>query len=150
MKRIPVLLALALCTAATMRAEDRWAFKGTVIKMQMIDCVVSGFKASMSGVSGSPARCPEYTVIGPNVVYVMVGRNSEAFMPLAENLNFEVRKQEIVLSDKTSSKFAIQQMTLRSDWEREEARKELEAEALERSVTYELRHPPRSSFTASK
>jgi hypothetical protein len=151
MKRIPVLLVLALCAAATLRAEDQWVFKGTVIKMQMTECIAStGFKVAMGGRPASAGSCPEYIVMSPKVVYVMVGRHTDAFIPLAENLDFVVQKNEILISETSKSRFVIRQMTLRSDWEREEERKELMAKALERSVTYELRNPPRGTLTAAR
>lgn len=149
MKRIPVLLILALCSAVSMRAEDGWSFKGTVIKMQMTECVVVGFKAKMSGQPPSVSSCPEYTVMSPTVVYVVLGRHADAFIPLAENMDFMVRKNEILISEKSKSRFVIQKMTLRSDWEREEERKELMDQAAERSVSYELRNPPRNTLTAA-
>jgi hypothetical protein len=36
-------------------------------------------------------------------------------------------------------------MTLRAEWDREEARKELQSRYMERSVNYEVRNPPRAS-----
>lgn len=92
-----------------------------------------------------PVSCPEYTIVGDKVVYVVVGRHAEEFMPLAENMDFLIRKNELVLfseDEKARSRFTIQQMTLRGDWEREEARREAEARAMERSASYELRNPP--------
>jgi len=150
MKRIPFLLIVALCAATTMKAEDHWSFKGRVIKMQMTECIVNtGFRASMSGKPASVASCPVYTVMSPTVVYVMIGRQTEAFMPLAESLDFVVHKNEVLVGQKSKSRFVIQEMALRSDWEREEERKELMAKALERSVNYEARNPPRGTLTAA-
>ena len=152
MKRIPLLLALALCAAATVQAENNRSFKGTVLKMQMTDCLVStGFKVAMSGRPASVGSCPEYTVISPTVVCVVVGRRTGDFIPLEEEVEFVVRKNELLSNAESKSRFIIQQMTLRGDWEREEARKELAAEALERSVSRERGNPPRDAmFTATK
>ena len=64
------------------------------------------------------------------VVYVVVGRRTQEFIPLAEDLDFVIRNNEIVIfsdDEKTKSRFVIQQMMLRADWDREEQRKELEA-----------------------
>jgi glucosamine 6-phosphate synthetase-like amidotransferase/phosphosugar isomerase protein len=110
----------------------------------------TGFMATMSGVP-APAgiTCPEYTLMSDKVVYVVVGRRTEEFIPLAENMVFLIRKNEIVLfsdDEKTKSRFSIQRMMLRADWDREEERKELAAAIMERSVNYEARNPPRTSM----
>ncbi len=129
MKRITLLFVFVLGAAALMQAQGHWSFKGTVIKMRMADCTAQhGFIAAMSGTSVQPGKnCPEYTILSDKVVYVVVGRRAEEFMPLAENMDFLVRKNELVIfseDEKLASHFAIQQMTLRADWDREQARKE--------------------------
>jgi len=81
-----------------------------------------------------------------------VGRHAEEFIPLAEDLEFLIRKNELVLfsdDEKTKSRFFVQQMTLRTDWERDEERKELAARMMERSVNYETRNPPRGSMISA-
>ena len=120
----------------------------------MTDCVAPrGFKASMSGGGAAVGTtCPEYTVMSNRVVYVVVGRRTEEFIPLAEETDFLIRNNEIVIfsdDEKTKSRFVIQQMTLRADWDREQERKELEARMMERSVNYEVRNPPRASVLAT-
>ncbi len=150
MKRVSLLFILALCLPAAVQAENKWSFKGTVVKMEMTECIVAtGFKASLAGRPASVASCPEYTVMSPTVVYVVVGRHTEAFIPLAQDMDFLVRDNEVLISEKAKSRFVIQTMTLRSDWEREDERKELLARALERSVSYELRNPPRATMIAA-
>ena len=147
MKRRTLLFVFVLCAAAVTQAQSRWSFKGTVIRMRMTDCVaLSSFKASFQAVPMSGMSCPEYTVVSSNVVYVVLGRHTEEFIPLAENMDFAVRKNEIVTfsnDEKAKSRFMVQQMILRADWEREEQRKELEAQMMERSISYEVRNPPR-------
>lgn len=148
MKRIAWLWVFLLGAAVVMQAQNKWAFKGTVIKMRMAECAAQhSFMAVMSGVP-APAglTCPEYTVMSDKVVYVVVGRRLEEFMPLAENLEFLIRKNELIIfsdDEKTKSHFVIQQMMLRADWDREEQRKDLAARMMERSVSYEVRNPPR-------
>jgi hypothetical protein len=154
MKRIVLLLIFAFSTAAGLQAQADWSFKGTVIKMEMADCVVQrNFMVAMSGVAVSGgATCPQYTVMSDKVVYVVVGRHSEEFIPLAENKVFLIRKNELVIfsdDEKTKSRFAIQRMTLRADWDREKERKELEAKIMERSVNYEVRNPSHSSVLST-
>jgi hypothetical protein len=154
MKRITLLFVFVLGAAAMLQAQGMWSFKGTVIKMRMADCVAQhSFLAAVSGVPAPVgASCPEYTVMGDKVVYVVVGRRAEEFIPLAENIDFLIRKNELVIfsdDEKTKSRFVIQQMTLRGDWEREQERKEMEARMRERSVSYEVRNPPRASMVSA-
>ena len=150
MKRVSLLFVLALCVPATVVAENEWSFKGTVVKMEMTECMqATGFKAAMAGRPAAVANCPQYTVMSPTVVYVVLGRHTQAFIPLAQDLDFQVRKNEVLVGEKSKSGFVIQTMTLRSDWEREEERKALLAQALERSVSYELRNPPKPPLLAS-
>lgn len=154
MKRIVFLFIFALSAGAALQAQGNWSFKGTVTNMRMTDCVMQrGFMATMSGVS-APAgvTCPEYTLKSDKVVYIVVGRRSEEFIPLAENMVFLIRKNQIVLfsdDEKTKSCFSIQRMVLRADWDREEERKELAARMMERSVNYEVRNPPRTPMLST-
>lgn len=150
MKRIALLFIFAFSAAAGVQAQTNWSFKGTVIKMRTTDCVnPRGFMAAMSGANVAGGTCPEYTVMSDKVVYIVVGRRSEEFIPLAEGKQFLVRNNKLVIfsdDEKNKSFFAIQQMTLRADWEREEERKELQAKMMERSVNYEARNPPRAAM----
>jgi hypothetical protein len=154
-KRVSLLFIFVMCAAALVQAQGSWSFKGTVIKMRMADCAAQhSFMVAMSGVPAqTAATCPEYTVMSDKVVYVVVGRHTEEFIPLAENMEFLIRKNELIIladDEKAKSRFVIQQMTLRADWDREQARKELETKMMERSVNYELRNPPRTSMVSSR
>jgi hypothetical protein len=153
MKRIAFLFVFALSAAAVMQAQSQWSFKGTVIRMRMTGCVLqSGFKASFEANPMTVGSCPEYTVMSSKVVYVVVGRRTQAFIPLAEDLDFVIRDNEIVNfsnDEKAKSRFVIQQMMLRGDWDREQERKELEARVMERSVSYEVRNPPRTTMASA-
>jgi hypothetical protein len=154
MKRVTLVFIFVCSAAALLQAQGHWSFKGTVTRMRMTDCTTQrGFMAAMSGTPAQVAgTCPEYTVVSDKVVYVVVGRRAEEFIPLAENLEFLIRKNELVLfsdDEKAKSHFAIQQMTLRAEWDREEARKELATRMMERSVSYETRNPPRASMVSS-
>ena len=120
----------------------------------MTDCTAQ--HSFMAAMSGTPAQavgtCPEYTVMSNKVVYVIVGRRAEEFIPLAEDIDFLIRKNELVLfsdDEKVKSRFVIQQMMLRTDWDRDEERKEVEARKTERSVNYESRNPPRASIVSA-
>ena len=148
MKRTTWLFTFVLAAAVFAQAQGNWSFKGTVTKMRMTECTMQhSFMATMSGVPAPQGTtCPEYTIVSDKVVYVVVARRAEQFIPLAENMYFLIRKNELVtISDdeKTKSNFVIQQMMLRADWDREQERMELAAKKMERSVSYELRNPPR-------
>jgi hypothetical protein len=131
-----VVLIFVMAGSMLAQAQNRWSFRGTVVRMQMADCVAQhGFMAAMSGVP-APAgiQCPSYTVVSNKVVYLVVGRHSEEYIPLAEELDFLVRKNELVLfsdDEKSRSRFTIQQMTLRSEWEREKSHHEMIQQAME-------------------
>lgn len=144
MKHIAWLWVFVLGAAVLMQAQDKWSFKGTVIKMRMGTCAPQhSFMAAMSG-TPAPAGiyCPEYTVMSDKVVYVVIARRTESFMPLAENIDFLIRKNELVVfsdDEKTKSRFVIQQMVLRTEWDREEQRRDLAAQIIGHGVAYELR-----------
>jgi len=154
MKRIALLFIFALSATVALQAQGNWSFRGTVIKMRMTTCVMhGGFMATMSG-APAPAgvTCPEYTLMSDKVVYVVVGRRAEEFIPLVENTTFLIRKNELVLfsdDEKTKSRFTIQQMIRRADWEREEARKEVASRMAERTANYEARNPPQTSMLST-
>ncbi len=149
MKRWSLLCVLLLTVAAFGQGPGKWAFKGTVIRMKMGGCAVGhGFVASMAAVPMA-GSCPEYTILSDKVVYVVASSKHDDFIPLAENIDFLIRRNELVTfsaDEKNKSHFTIQQMTLRAEWEREEARKELQARYMERSVNYEVRNPPRAGM----
>jgi hypothetical protein len=154
MKRTSLLFVFVLSVAALLQAQEHWSFKGTVSKMRMTECIAQHtFIAAMSGTQPQAVgTCPEYTVMGDKVVYVVVGRRAEEFVPLAEDIEFLIRKNELVLfsdDEKVKSRFVIQQMMLRTDWDREVERKEIAARATERSVNYETRNPPRASMVSA-
>jgi hypothetical protein len=156
MKRVVVLFAFVLSAVSVLQAQGNWSFKGTVVRMRMTDCVVQrGFMAAMSGTSGpAGVTCPEYTIVSDRVVYVVTGRRADEFMPLAENLDFMTRKNELITfsaDERAKSRFTIQQMMLRSEWDRQEEHKDLANKMMEQSVDYQLRDPhlsPRASMVA--
>jgi hypothetical protein len=128
MKRIALLFLFVAGAAVLSQAQG--SFKGTVVRMRMTECVAQrGFMAAMSGTAPQPGTtCPEYTVMSDKVVYVVVGRHTGEFIPLAENMDFLVRKNELVIfsdDEKTKSRFVIESMSLRTGWDREEARRDL-------------------------
>ena len=98
---------------------------GTVVRMRMVDClpVHHGFMIAMGG--GVPTQaieaCPEYTLITDKVVFVIVGRNSDQLVPLADVIDFRFSKNELAVrvdDSRHESKFSIKEMILRTDWDR--------------------------------
>jgi hypothetical protein len=153
MRRAGFVVALALCAVAAALAQEQWTFRGTVTKMRMTDCTAQhGFMMAMSGAPPAAASCPEYTIVSDKVVYVVVGRKADEFIPLAENKQFVIRKNEIVLfsdDEKMKSRFSIQQMILRSEWDREEADRAHVAAMIERSISYDVSNSGHSSVLQS-
>lgn len=124
MKHTTMVVILLLVLAAGLSAQ-RKVFKGTVVRMEMSECVVpAGFRAAMSGApNGVVSSCPEFTVVSDDVVYVVVGRRADQFMPLAEHTDFLLKKNELMTlseDEKIEARFLIRQMILRGDWEREQ------------------------------
>jgi hypothetical protein len=97
---------------------------GTVIRMRMGDCVLmhGGFMTAFGPPQAAPAEgvCPEYTLLTDKVVFVIVGKSSNQLVPLAEVVDFRFEKKELAMrvdDARHESKFAIKEMTLRSEWE---------------------------------
>ena len=99
---------------------------GTVTRMQTKDCtILRGALATAVGYipENNWEICPEYTVVSEKVVYVVVGKRSSQFMPLAEIIQFHLLKNELLVrvdDEKRESHFSIKEMQLRSDWERDQ------------------------------
>lgn len=98
---------------------------GTVVRMHMGDCMLmhGGFMTAF-GPPQSQANegvCPEYTLLSDKVVFVIVGKNSNELVPLAENIDFRFHNKDLMVrvdDARHESKFAIKEMTLRSQWEK--------------------------------
>jgi hypothetical protein len=107
---------------------------GTVTRMQTKDCImVHGSFATALGYLPQKTEeiCPEYTLVSDKVVYVVVGKRSSQFMPLAEEIQFRLCKNELVVrvdDEKRESHFSIKEMTLRLDWEREQRLRDTQLE----------------------
>ncbi len=64
--------------------------------------------------------CPEYTLVADKVVFLIVGKSSNQLVPLAEVIDFRFQNKELAVrvdDARHESKFAIKEMTLRSQWE---------------------------------
>ncbi|HVO59858.1 MAG TPA: hypothetical protein VMT53_02925 [Terriglobales bacterium] len=97
---------------------------GTIVRMHMGDCLPNtGILGTLSGNSRPQATevCPEYTLMSDRVVYVIVGRPSKDVLPLAQEVDFRIRKNEIAVrvDDGTrETRFLVREMILRAEWDR--------------------------------
>lgn len=138
----PLLLTLVLLLTSVSPAVaaplGRYQ-QGTVIRMRMGDCVLmhGGFMTAFGPPQPAVNEgvCPEYTLLSDKVVFVIVGKSSNQLVPLAEVVDFRFQKKELAVrvdDARRESKFAIKEMTLRSEWE-----------AIQRHIENELNDPPR-------
>jgi hypothetical protein len=98
---------------------------GTVIRMHMGDCALThrGFMTTFGPPQGpgDEGACPEYVLMTDKVVFVIVGKSSNQLVPLSEVIDFRLQNKEMAVrvdDARHESKFAIKEMTLRSEWER--------------------------------
>lgn len=96
---------------------------GVVVRMRMGDCGPGHhtFMASF-GPPQNPVEeaCPEYTLLSDQVVFVIVGKSTREFVPLAQVVEFRFQKSELTIrvdDERKESKFLIKEMSLRSDWD---------------------------------
>jgi hypothetical protein len=97
---------------------------GTVVRMRMGDCMLThgGFMKAFGPpqVAANEESCPEYTLVTDKVVFLIVGKSSNQLVPLAEIIDFRFQNKELAVrvdDARHESKFAIKEMTLRSEWE---------------------------------
>lgn len=97
---------------------------GTVVRMRMGDCMLMhrGFMGQFGPPQAAMVEegCPEYTLVTDKVVYLIVGKSSNQLVPLAEVIDFRIQNKELAVrvdDARKESKFAIKEMTLRSEWE---------------------------------
>lgn len=121
----PLLLALVLAGISVAWAAPIGIYQhGTVIRMRMGDCMLThgGFMTAFGPpqAQANEGVCPEYTLVTDKVVFVIVGKSSNQLVPLAEVVDFRFQKKELAVrvdDARHESKFAIKEMTLRSEWE---------------------------------
>lgn len=96
---------------------------GVIVRMRMGDCGPGrhSFMASF-GPPQNPVEeaCPEYTLVSDRVVFLIVGKSSREFVPLAQVVDFRFQKNELTIrvdDERKESKFTIREMSLRSEWE---------------------------------
>ncbi len=97
---------------------------GTVVRMRMGDCMLThrGFMNQFGPPQAAMAEesCPEYTLVTDTVVFLIVGKSSNQLVPLAEVIDFRLQNKELAVrvdDARKESKFAIKEMTLRSEWD---------------------------------
>lgn len=99
--------------------------QGKIVRMHMGECIPigHGFMATLGGQTApmGPEICPEYTLVSDKVVFVIVGKSSNALIPLAETIDFRFHKNELAVrinDAKRETKFDIKDMVMRSEWDR--------------------------------
>ncbi len=136
---------LFLMAAAVLPAPAQRFQVGTVTRMQSKDCTImhGGFVTALGAVPQRTEEvCPEYTLVSDKVVYVVVGKHSSQFMPLAELVYFHLAKNELLVrvdDEKKESRFSIKEMQLRSDWERDQVLRNKQLELHLQTERSELR-----------
>jgi hypothetical protein len=116
-----VLTSISVAVAAPLGIYQH----GTVIRMRMGDCALThrGFMTQFGPpqAGGNDGGCPEYILMTDKVVFVIVGKSANQLVPLAEDIDFRFQNKELAVrvdDARHESKFAIKEMTLRSEWER--------------------------------
>jgi hypothetical protein len=123
----PLLLALVLISTgvSVASAAPLGIYQhGTVVRMRMGDCMRThgGFMKAFGPPQAAAAEesCPEYTLVTDKVVFLIVGKSSNQLVPLAEIVDFRFQNKQLAVrvdDARHESKFAIKEMTLRSQWE---------------------------------
>jgi hypothetical protein len=122
---ITLLILLILSVSAVCAAEQIGVYQhGTIVRMHVGDCLPDhGIVAALSGNSRPQATevCPEYTLVSDKVVYVIVGKPSKDVLPLAQEVDFRIRKNEVAVrvdDDNHETRFLVREMFMRADWDR--------------------------------
>jgi hypothetical protein len=124
--RRPFPLIFLFCTLPALLAGQIGVYQhGTVVRIHIGECIGAGlgFMVAFGGpstpMSGEP--CPEYALVSDHVVFVIVGKMSNSLIPLAQTIDFRFRKNELAVrvdDAKHEAKVAINEMMVRSDWDR--------------------------------
>jgi hypothetical protein len=120
-----LLLALVLTSVGVAFGAPLGIYQhGTVVRMRMGDCALMhrGFMTTFGPPQAAvnEGACPEYVLVADKVVFVIVGKSSNQLVPLAEVIDFRLQNKEMAVrvdDARHESKFAIKEMTLRSEWE---------------------------------
>jgi hypothetical protein len=137
--KFTLLLALVLSSVSIALAAPIGIYQhGTVVRMCMGDCMLMhrGFINAFGPpqAAATEESCPEYTLVTDKVVFLIVGKSSNQLVPLAEVIDFRFQNKELAVrvdDARKESKFAIKEMTLRSEWE-----------LIQKHIKNELNDPP--------
>ena len=146
--KFTLLLTLALSGISVAWAAPLGIYQhGTVVRMRMGDCMLAhgGFMKAFGPPQAAAVEesCPEYTLVTDKVVFLIVGKSSSQLVPLAEIIDFRFQNKELAVrvdDARKESKFAIKEMTLRSQWD-------LIQKHLEDELSDSPRHPVDTSLT---
>jgi hypothetical protein len=144
--KFTLLLTLALSGISVAWAAPLGIYQhGTVVRMRMGDCMLAhgGFMKAFGPPQAAAVEesCPEYTLVTDKVVFLIVGKSSSQLVPLAEIIDFRFQNKELAVrvdDARKESKFAIKEMTLRSEWER-----------IQRHMDDQLNDPPHRGVDTS-
>jgi hypothetical protein len=133
MKRFLLLVTLLSMIPISLVAQSRGRDEGVIVRMRITDCLAShhAFMTAMGGPQqATNDQCAEYVLVTEKVVYVIVAKNSEQLVPLAEKTPFRFQNNEILIrvdDSRRESRFHVKEMTLRPQWEREQQIEDAEA-----------------------
>jgi len=135
MKRSLLLIVLLCALPLSLTAENRGRQQGTIVRMRMTECMGSQhpFMSAMSGAPAPAESCPEYVLVSDQVVYVIIGKNSDQLVPLAETTNFHFQHNEVLIrvdDARKESHFHVKEMVLRPEWDRNQKMLDAEAAAI--------------------
>ena len=133
MKRWLLLIVLFCSSMPLLLAQTRTHQPGTIVRMRMADCIGPQHRlmAALSG-EGKVATgelCPEYVLVTDKVVYTIIGKDTDQLLLLAEITRFRIQHNEMMIridDANRESRFHVQEMTLRPEWERQQRRAEEE------------------------
>ena len=132
-----LLLAVLFCSSLPfLLAQTRTHQQGTVVRMRMADCIPQHrLMAALSGGRKVPTGelCPEYVLVTDKVVYTIIGKDTDQLLLLAEITRFRIQHNEMLIridDANRESRFHVQEMTLRPEWERQQRRAEEEEAAV--------------------
>jgi len=138
MKRSVLILVLLCSLPMLLQGENRSRQQGTIVRMRMVDCMAQhAFMSAMSGAPQMPSEsCPEYVLVTNSVVYVIIGKNSNQLLPLAESTYFHFQHNAVLIrvdDARRESHFHVKEMVLRPEWERSQ-------QIVEAAASAALRH----------
>jgi hypothetical protein len=129
MKRLWFVIVFGCCISPTqLIAQTSGSQEGTIVRMRMTNCPAAPQHMFTMVAAGSATplpddSCPEFTMVTEKVVYVVVGRSSSQFVPLAEVTRFHFQKKELLIRIEDANRnslFVVKEMTLRADWDRQQ------------------------------